>query len=77
MSRDSEEYYTATNNNMFPIKWSSPEVIKFNKYSSKSGNFIFRTKIQFTKFQIDTWAMGVTLWEIFTYGEVFLKKRII
>lgn len=39
---------------MLPIKWSAPEVLKFNKTSSKS----------------DVWSFGITLWELFSYGEV-------
>lgn len=40
MSRVSEEYYTATKNALFPVKWAAPEVILYYKFSSKSGTFI-------------------------------------
>jgi len=45
-------YYTSTTS-MFPIKWSAPEVLKFEKFSAKS----------------DVWSFGIVLWEIFEYGK--------
>jgi len=36
-----------------PVKWSPPEVIQSNQYSTKS----------------DIWSFAVAVWEIFTYGE--------
>eukprot|EP00960_Hanusia_phi_P030065 748368-Hanusia_phi.AAC.1 len=37
-----------------PIRWMAPESMRSNQYSEKS----------------DVWAFAVTLWEIWTYGEV-------
>ncbi|KAK4337127.1 hypothetical protein RND71_043886 [Anisodus tanguticus] len=44
--------YTAHAGAKFPIKWTAPEGLAYNKFSTKS----------------DVWAFGVLLWEIATYG---------
>jgi hypothetical protein len=50
---DAESAYTAHIGAKFPIKWTAPEGLAYNKFSSKS----------------DVWAFGVLLWEIATYGK--------
>lgn len=50
MERD--ETYTAHAGAKFPIKWTAPEGLAYNRFSTKS----------------DVWAFGVLLWEIATYG---------
>uniref|UniRef100_A0A5S6R0N9 non-specific protein-tyrosine kinase n=1 Tax=Trichuris muris TaxID=70415 RepID=A0A5S6R0N9_TRIMR len=48
-----EETYTARAGAKFPIKWTAPEGLAYNTFSTKS----------------DVWAFGVLLWEIATYGK--------
>lgn len=50
MEQDST--YTAQVGSKFPIKWTAPEGLAYNRFSTKS----------------DVWAFGVLLWEIATYG---------
>ncbi|KAL3989304.1 Protein tyrosine kinase family protein [Acanthocheilonema viteae] len=47
-----EDTYTAHAGAKFPIKWTAPEGLVYNTFSTKS----------------DVWAFGVLLWEIATYG---------
>ncbi|XP_065186593.1 tyrosine-protein kinase SRK2-like [Sycon ciliatum] len=47
-----DDEYTASEGTKFPIKWASPEVISYAKFSSKS----------------DVWAFGVLIWELYTGG---------
>jgi serine/threonine protein kinase len=46
------ESYYGGNDSLFPIRWASPEVLERHKFS----------------FESDRWALGVTLWEIFSLG---------
>ncbi|XP_061423592.1 tyrosine-protein kinase SRK2-like [Lethenteron reissneri] len=48
-----DETYTAKLGSRFPIKWTAPEAINYNKFTSRS----------------DVWSYGILLHEIFTYGE--------
>ena len=36
-----------------PIRWMAPEAIRYTKFSTAS----------------DVWAYGITIWEIYTFGE--------
>lgn len=47
-----EAIYTAHEGAKFPIKWTAPEALRFNVFSTKS----------------DVWAFGVLLWEVYTLG---------
>eukprot|EP01114_Cavostelium_apophysatum_P014543 TRINITY_DN3800_c0_g1_i1.p1 TRINITY_DN3800_c0_g1~~TRINITY_DN3800_c0_g1_i1.p1 ORF type:complete len:971 (-),score=147.96 TRINITY_DN3800_c0_g1_i1:17-2929(-) len=57
LSRSLEsDYYKVqdSSSKTIPVRWSAPEVIDSQRYSSKS----------------DVWSMGITLYEIFTVGKV-------
>lgn len=49
-----DNYYKASAGGKWPIKWYAPESVYFGKFTSKS----------------DVWSFGVTLWEIWTFGEL-------
>lgn len=48
------EEYTQTKDYKIPIKWYAPESIERSRFTSKS----------------DVWSFGITLWEMWTYGDV-------
>ncbi|XP_076441792.1 uncharacterized protein LOC143280886 isoform X2 [Babylonia areolata] len=54
MSRDiyTCDYYKIGGSRMLPVRWMSPESVKYGKFTSES----------------DAWAYGVVLWEIFSLG---------
>ncbi|XP_052006031.1 tyrosine-protein kinase ITK/TSK-like [Xyrauchen texanus] len=54
-----DDQYTSSYGTKFPVKWSSPEVIRFGKYSSKS----------------DVWSFGVFMWEVYSEGRVPYDNR--
>eukprot|EP01137_Pigoraptor_chileana_P030836 Opistho-2@17850 len=47
------DYYVSTSSQKIPVKWTSPEAIKYRKFGTAS----------------DVWAFGVVCWEIFALGE--------
>ncbi|BFZ05522.1 hypothetical protein BsWGS_08561 [Bradybaena similaris] len=47
-----DDTYTAHAGAKFPIKWTAPEGLAFNRFSTRS----------------DVWAFGVLLWELATFG---------
>ncbi|CAG0889830.1 unnamed protein product, partial [Darwinula stevensoni] len=48
-----KDYYRAQRGGRWPVKWYAPEAVNFSHFSLKS----------------DIWSFGVTLWEIYTFGE--------
>ncbi|XP_067103482.1 tyrosine-protein kinase ITK/TSK isoform X1 [Osmerus mordax] len=54
-----DDQYTSSQGSKFPVKWSSPEVIKYSKFSSKS----------------DVWSFGVLMWEVYSEGRLPYESR--
>ncbi|XP_042534145.1 tyrosine-protein kinase TXK isoform X1 [Dipodomys spectabilis] len=54
-----DDEYISSSGAKFPIRWSPPEVLHFNKYSSKS----------------DVWSFGVLMWEVFTEGKMPFENK--
>uniref|UniRef100_A0A914UHZ3 Tyrosine-protein kinase receptor n=1 Tax=Plectus sambesii TaxID=2011161 RepID=A0A914UHZ3_9BILA len=57
MSRDiySDEYYRISNKRaVLPVRWLPPESLVMGKFTHES----------------DVWSMGITLWEVFSYGQI-------
>eukprot|EP01119_Soliformovum_irregulare_P011359 TRINITY_DN2832_c0_g1_i2.p1 TRINITY_DN2832_c0_g1~~TRINITY_DN2832_c0_g1_i2.p1 ORF type:complete len:760 (+),score=226.49 TRINITY_DN2832_c0_g1_i2:800-3079(+) len=47
-----ENYYVGQSNKAFPVRWSAPESLKFNLWTTNS----------------DLWSFAIVLWEIFSQG---------
>lgn len=54
-----DDQYTSSLGSRFPVKWSPPEVLHYNKFSSKS----------------DVWSFGVLMWEVFSEGRTPFGNR--
>uniref|UniRef100_A0A8C2H1I2 Tyrosine-protein kinase n=1 Tax=Cyprinus carpio TaxID=7962 RepID=A0A8C2H1I2_CYPCA len=54
-----DNQYTSSMGSRFPVKWSPPEVLHFNKFSNKS----------------DVWSFGVLMWEVFSEGKTPFENR--
>ncbi|KHJ87438.1 protein tyrosine kinase, partial [Oesophagostomum dentatum] len=48
------DYYRMQNHCLLPVRWLPPEAINDHRFSTSS----------------DVWALGVTMWEVFSYGEL-------
>lgn len=53
-ARVDSDYYTASTGGKWPVKWYAPESVYYGKFTSAS----------------DVWSFGVTLWEIWTFGQL-------
>lgn len=49
-----DDEYKSSAGSKFPVRWSSPEVLGYSKFSSKS----------------DVWSFGILMWEIYACGEM-------
>jgi len=54
LSKVIDGYIYESNRKTIPVKWCSPEVLEYGRYSSKS----------------DVWSFGVVLWEMFSFGKI-------
>ncbi|KAL7863875.1 hypothetical protein AOLI_G00152950 [Acnodon oligacanthus] len=54
-----DDNYTSSMGSKFPVRWSPPEVLHYQKYSSKS----------------DVWSFGVLMWEVFSEGRIPFGSR--
>lgn len=50
---EEKNYYQASKGGRWPIKWYAPECVNYGKFNHKT----------------DVWSFGITLWEMFSYGE--------
>ncbi|KAJ8310251.1 hypothetical protein KUTeg_012116 [Tegillarca granosa] len=50
---EESNYYKASKGGRWPVKWYAPECVNYGKFTHAT----------------DVWSYGVTLWEMFTYGE--------
>ncbi|CAN9515179.1 unnamed protein product [Ophioblennius macclurei] len=49
-----DDEYTSSEGSKFPVRWSPPEVLLYQRFSSKS----------------DIWAYGVLMWEVYSLGRL-------
>ena len=48
-----KEYYRTEGRRLLPVRWMAPESLRYTTFSTAS----------------DAWSFGVTIWEIYTFGD--------
>lgn len=68
LSRKAQEGIYTSGSTEIPYKWCSPEVVRTGQFSSSSDVFSLLLLLTFDFAKV--WAFGVTLWEIFSFGDL-------